>query len=144
MCFCIFDFPNSYRGNRRNIGLACAAVFLALSYVDLNSNVLMPLVAGLLACVSVIFVVSSSYVNNRMQRILSMLYRYNMPIYLMHTIFAAGIRSVLLKLSITNCWIHIVIGLAASFIGPMFAADIMVRIKLDFLMYPGKYLKKYR
>lgn len=60
----------------------------------------------------------------------------------MHTIFAAGLRSVLLKLSITNGTVHIVLGLIISFLGPVIATVIIERIKyLDFILYPNKYIK---
>ena len=68
--------------------------------------------------------------------------RYTLPIYLMHTIFAAGIRSVLFKLGATNSMLHIFIGLVVSFVGPIVAAFIMSKIKyLDFVLYPTKYIK---
>ena len=67
--------------------------------------------------------------------------RYTMPIYLMHTIFAAGVRSVLFKLGITAAVIHVPVGLMASFLGPILAAEIMKRTKLDFFMEPGKYIR---
>ena len=64
-----------------------------------------------------------------------------MPVYLMHTIFAAGLRSVLLKIGITNGAVHIVLGIAVSFIGPIVAIEIMKRLKLDIFVYPAKYIK---
>lgn len=65
-----------------------------------------------------------------------------MPIFLMHTIFAAGIRSVLFKLGITNSAIHIVLGLIITFIGPIIATVLMEKLHLDFLLYPLKYTEK--
>ena len=37
--------------------------------------------------------------------------KYTFPIYLMHTIFSAGIRIVLLKLNFNNFYIHFILGL---------------------------------
>lgn len=64
-----------------------------------------------------------------------------MPIFLMHTLFAAPLRTVLFKLGIQNAIIHVVLGIAISFIGPMVAAIIMKKAKwLEFFLYPGKFI----
>lgn len=65
-----------------------------------------------------------------------------MPIFLMHTLFAAPLRTVLFKLGIQNAVIHVILGIAISFIGPMIAAIIMKKSKwLEFFLYPGKFIK---
>lgn len=46
----------------------------------------------------------------------------------MHTLFAAPIRSILLKLNINNALIHVVIGLSISFSGPIAANMFMEKI----------------
>lgn len=68
--------------------------------------------------------------------------KYTMPVFLMHTMFAAPCRVLLMKLGITNAAVHIGIGIAVSFIGPIAAMTILERIKFDFLIYPGKLMKK--
>lgn len=71
--------------------------------------------------------------------------QYTMPVFLMHTIFAAALRVLLIKLSITNSVIHIILGLAISFVGPVVAAMIMAKVKwINFLLYPNKYIFKSR
>ena len=59
----------------------------------------------------------------------------------MHTIFAAGLRAVLLKIGIMNSVVHIVLGIAVSFVGPIIAIEIMKRMKLDIFVYPANYIK---
>ena len=71
----------------------------------------------------------------------SPLAEYTMPVFLMHTILAAGIRSVLLKLGSDAPAIHLVLGLGVSFAGPIAAAEVMKKMKLDILYQPGKYIK---
>lgn len=67
---------------------------------------------------------------------------WTMPVFLMHTIFAAGLRVVLLKLGIASAALHIVLGLIVGFVGPVLAMLIMERLKpLDFLVYPNRYIK---
>ena len=71
--------------------------------------------------------------------------KYTMPIFLMHTLFAAPLRSVLLKLGIGSSVIHVVLGLGISFVGPIIAAWIMKKTKwLEFFLYPNKILMKAR
>ena len=61
----------------------------------------------------------------------------------MHTLFAAPARSVLLKMGITNAAVHIVLGLAISFAGPIITAWIMKKTKwLEFFLYPNKFIGK--
>ena len=60
----------------------------------------------------------------------------------MHTIFAAGIRVILFKLGITQWYIHIPVGIIATFAGPVIAAFIMNKTKyLEFFIYPLKLIK---
>lgn len=67
---------------------------------------------------------------------------YTMPIFLMHTLFAAPLRSVLMKVGIENAVIHVVVGLGISFIGPIIAAWIMKKTRwLEFFLYPNKFVK---
>lgn len=66
-----------------------------------------------------------------------------MPIFLMHTIFAAGTRVVLVKMNISNVFIHISLGLCVSFIGPIISAIIMHKSKyLEFFINPSVLSKR--
>lgn len=49
----------------------------------------------------------------------SKLRKYILPVFLMHTIFAAGFRSILIKVGINSLGIHIFVGIIASFAIPM-------------------------
>ena len=96
---------------------------------------------GFIACISVIWLcISLGSSNDTMLTRFSA--RYTMPIYLMHTIFAAPLRIVLTKIGITNWVMHTILGLAISFVGPIIAEMIMCRFKfLEFFLYPNKVLK---
>ena len=60
----------------------------------------------------------------------------------MHTIFAAPIRIILLKLNITNPVVHISIGLFICLAGQIIASITMNKVKyLDFVLYPTKYIR---
>ena len=66
-----------------------------------------------------------------------------MPIFLMHTLFAAPLRAILVKVGIENAAIHVVLGLGISFAGPIVAAWIMKKTKwLEFFLYPNRALQR--
>lgn len=95
---------------------------------------------GLLACVAVILVMAGFEEN--FGREMNFLSKYTMPIFLMHTLFAAPMRSVLLKVGIENAAVHVVLGIGISFIGPIIAAQIMKKTKwLEFFLYPNKFVR---
>lgn len=82
--------------------------------------------------------------NKKQSRISKFLSKYFMPIFLMHTIFAAGFRIVLTKIGINSPIIHIPTGLIVSIVMPIIAGIIMEKIKLDILYNPGKYIKLFK
>ena len=94
-------------------------------------------VLGVLACIAVIFLVAAY--EEKTGKVMGFLAKYTMPIFLMHTLFAAPLRSVLLKIGITNAVVHVTMGLGISFVGPIVAAWIMKKTKwLEFFLYPNK------
>ena len=97
-------------------------------------------VAGLCAC---LFFISAcrTKLAGRITPLVEFLARWTMPVYLMHTIFAAGWRVALLKLGITSVQVHFVTGVAVGFMGPVVAALVLDWLKpLDFLIYPTRYI----
>ena len=66
-----------------------------------------------------------------------------MPVFLMHTIFAAGLRSILVKMGIYDPFIHVTAGILFSFLGPAAAMKIMEKLKWPvFFVYPLKVLRR--
>ena len=128
-------------------GMILTAVFMAVSLriaaVDIRCSFL-SLIMGLLGCISVVFIMKSWAPGKGMRRIANLMAVYTMPIFLMHTIFAAGLRAVFLKMGIFNAAVHVVFGITVSFVGPIMAFIIMERLSLDFLIYPGKYIPQLR
>jgi len=51
--------------------------------------------------------------------------QYTLPVFLMHTLFAAPVRIILLKFSVTSIPVHTIMGLIASFAGPVIATIIL-------------------
>ena len=72
-------------------------------------------------------------------RFLSFINKYSFQIYLLHTIFTAGIRIVMVRLNITQWWIHVVVGTICGIVFSVLAAVIAKKIKfLNFFFFPGK------
>ena len=71
--------------------------------------------------------------------------RHLLPIYLLHTICAAGIRIVLLRLGVEGFGIHLVMGLVFSFAVPIACAEIACRVRiLNILFYPVKTIREMK
>ena len=119
-------------------------LFIILSIVVYTAKIqsgVIAFVMGVLACVAVILMVAGF--EEKFGKGMDLLAKYTMPIFLMHTLFAAPTRSVLLKMGVTNAVVHIVMGLGISLSGPIIAAWIMKKTKwLEFFLYPNKALKR--
>lgn len=108
-------FPATIRGFRQEFGME--QVWLLYS-----------LIVGSLGCLLVLE--SAFWLNNKVSKRMIQFSRKNtLPVFLMHTIFAAGIRSVLLKFGITDLLIHSILGIGGCIVLPVVAAEIMRRSK---------------
>lgn len=140
MSICAF---NVQLKGRKVQGIICGLLFIILSILVYKAEIsegLASFAMGLLACVAVIMMVAGF--EERLGKGIDSLAKYTMPIFLMHTLFAAPLRSVLMKVGIENAVIHVVLGLGISFAGPIIAAWIMKKTKwLEFFLYPNKFRK---
>ena len=129
---------------RKVQGTILGLLFIILSILIYKAGIsggLTSFVMGLLACVAVILIVAGF--EEKFGRGMDFLAKYTMPIFLMHTLFAAPLRSVLMKVGIENAVIHVVLGLGISFAGPIITAWIMKKTKwLVFFLYPNKFIRK--
>ena len=141
MSICTF---NVQLKGKRVQGTIFGLLFIILSIVVYTAEIsgsVISFAMGLLACVAVILMVVGF--EEKFGRGMDFLAKYTMPIFLMHTLFAAPVRSVLLKVGIENAVIHVVLGLGISFAGPIIAAWIMKKTKwLEFFLYPNKLIGK--
>lgn len=142
MSICAF---NVQLKDRKVQGTICGLLFIILSnlvYTAEIGSAAISFAMGLLACAAVIMMVAGF--EEKFGRGMKLLAKYTMPIFLMHTLFAAPLRSVLMKVGIENAVIHVVLGLGISFSGPIMAAWIMKKTKwLEFFLYPNKIIKHY-
>ncbi len=141
MSICAF---NVQLKGRKVQGTIFGLLFVILSVVVYTAEIsgsVISFAMGLVACVAVILMVAGF--EDKFGRVMDFLAKYTMPIFLMHTLFAAPVKSVLSKMGITNTVVHIVLGLAISFAGPIIAAWIMKKTKwLEFFLYPNKFIRK--
>ena len=142
MSICAF---NVQLKDRKVQGTICGLLFIILSnlvYTAEIGSAAISFAMGLLACAAVIMMVADF--KEKFGRGMKLLAKYTMPIFLMHTLFAAPLRSGLMKVGIENAVIHVVLGLGISFSGPIMAAWIMKKTKwLEFFLYPNKIIKYY-
>lgn len=141
MSICAF---NVQLKDRKVQGMICGVLFIILSivvYMAKISSSAVSFAMGLLACVAVIMLVAGF--EEKFSKDMDFLAKYTMPIFLMHTLFAASLRSVLIKIGIVNSALHVMLGLVISFAGPIMAAWIMKKTKwLEFFLYPNKIIRK--
>lgn len=139
----IYVFDLRLRGKKlqgASVGLLFLGLSIAVHVADVQ-NLAVSFALGLMACTAVILLaVDFEEKSGKAMRFLA---KYTMPIFLMHTLFAAPLRSILLKIGTTNAVIHVVLGLGISFAGPIAAAWIMKKTKwLEFFLYPTIVLKR--
>lgn len=127
------------------LSLPVAALFDVFSVILTKSegyNPIYSFIMGFAACfVFVILAIQSD--NLRVsEKVSGVFSKYTLPVFLMHTIFAAAFRSVLQKIGVTNGFLHILVGLVISFAGPVVTYMIASKIKFfDFFISPNKYIK---
>lgn len=91
------------------------------------------------------FITISVFKQIQNSKILDTFKKYTFQIFLMHTIFAAGIRIVMYKIGIDNFLIHLVIGLLFSIYVPVLVSVISNKIKFtNFFFYPLKTIEEYK
>ena len=146
MCLVKFDTVTVFKKKLfLFLALPMAALFDVFSVILAKSSDYVPafsFLMGLAACF--VFVVLAVQADNLSisGRISDLFAKYTLPVFLLHTIFAAAFRSILFKLGVTNLYLHILVGLFVSFAGPVVTYMIASRIKfVDFFFSPNKYIK---
>ena len=141
MSICAF---NVQLKGRKVQGMILGLLFIVLSIVVYTAEIsgsVISFAMGLLACIAIIMMAVGF--EEKFGKGMDFLAKYTMPIFLMHTLFAAPMRSVLIKVGIVNTVVHVALGLGISFAGPIMAAWIMKKTKwLEFFLYPNKFIRK--
>lgn len=124
--------------------LAFIATDIAIYFCDINNELINTILtfSGIIASTG--FFVWFASKKNKTPLGWELLAKYMLPIYLLHTIFAAGIRIILIRFGIMSVWIHLVMGLLFSFGGPIICGVIAERIRiLNVFFYPSKTIKSF-
>ncbi|MCM1285849.1 MAG: acyltransferase [Acetobacter sp.] len=124
------------------ISFITAALLSIYFFRQYTNNETIKSVIGILFIIAILIcshVTDIKYINN----ISFKFSEYFMPVFLMHTISAATVRSLLVKLGITNSIMHILFGIIASFLLPVLVYMIAKNLRpLLFFFYPKKAINK--
>ena len=127
------------------IGAALVVLFLTLSvFVRIGSwnNGFTYFATALIAVIGFLCVFSNW---NKTNAVLSFFSKYTMPIFLMHTLFAAPTRVVLSKVGLTAWPVQVIFGIAVSIAGPVIAMMVMQKTYwLEFFVNPWKVIRGKR
>lgn len=119
------------------------SLFTVSLFFDLKSEFIDAAITflGIIASISVIYLLTKEKTSiNGVWKYVS---KYMLQIYLLHTICAAGIRIILLKLDVTQLIPHLVFGIIFSFMIPILCAIIAERIEiLNIFFFPIPTFKK--
>lgn len=122
--------------------LALEASFLLTGISGLPVIIEIERAAGIITSVTL---VSLLVKNARIEKFLLYINRYSFPIYLMHTIFTAGVRIALQKVGIHSYVIHVATGMLVGVVCPLLIAVIMEKSGwMNIVLYPSQTLKKLK
>lgn len=145
MLISFFGLPAKAQNIKLRWGVLAGMAFVGVSvllYCFTAWNAVAAFMMGIFGCGVTVLIVWQTCHVTAINQITSALAKYTFPVFLMHTIFAAGLRSVLLKLGIWNSILQIACGIAISFLGPVVAVVIISKVRwLEFLLYPNKFIQ---
>ncbi len=136
------DLKNKYNILRIVLLYTILNVFIYNSNIDINIERLLSLILALFGSFMIIGITKSK-LNNKYIDIIG---KYSYEIFLLHTIFGAGIRIVLVKVfKVYSIGLHFALGLIFSIVIPIVIAKISKNFKpIDFLFKPSRYIKNYQ
>lgn len=138
---------NKIKMNLMNIALVLIYIIVALVLYNSKyfTNDIILKLTNILFAISGVFICINIFKDINNSKILDTFKKYTFQIYLLHTIFAAGMRIILLKLNITNYYIHLILGLFASIYIPVIISIVSEKIKYtEIFFYPTKTIKELK
>lgn len=147
MCLCLIDFTSLiYKKMKylKYIGIGLGIAFLVASVQVYKAGITFEgvrFLLGVTACTVIVLIFANIFKDNIQNKFFGFVANYTLPIFVMHTIFAAFLRILLLKIGVTIVEVHILFGLIISFLGPIIAAMFMEHFKwVSILLYPRKFI----
>lgn len=120
-------------------------VALFVYEIEYNCNEFLIEIIRVLLAINGIIIFINIFKMIKKCKILDTFKNYTFQIYLMHTIFGAGIRIVLLKIGITNYIVNLIIGLAISIYVPVLISIISNKIVYtNIVFYPIKTIEQIK
>lgn len=102
------------------------------------------LLLGTLACLGFSMLFRYIEAGGITSRAVVTLSKYTFPIYLLHTIYAASARSLLIYIGVKDVQIHVVVGLLAGVGGSVLTAWFFEKLFYpEFVFYPWKVIRKF-
>ena len=122
--------------------MAAGAVFIFMNMIESPFIKELMMLFGIYASILFISMLQGCKV---ISRFLDFMNKYSFQIYLLHTIFTAGIRIILLRMNITSWWIHVPVGTVCGIVFSVLTAMIAKKIRFfDFFFFPTKAFRKER
>lgn len=144
LAFNIIDLKAIYSKITMAVFFAAAIALSIYYYRELNGNLIIQTIIGVLFVVAIL-VLSQNLRISFIEKLSFKFSEYFMPVYVMHTIFSAGVRILLIKVGVQSPIIHIICGLFAGFIIPIAVYEIAKKIPpLLFFIYPKKAILSWR
>ena len=145
LAFGLGTFVDFKKLTKLTVFLKCAVVLthivIGVALVLLN-KIEAPLVKELMVVFGIyssIMLISLLQTYKPIARFLDFVNKYSFQIYLLHTIFTAGVRIILLRINIDQWWIHILVGTACGLVFSVLAAKVAKKVKfLNFFFFPAK------
>ena len=124
------------------VHIAVGVLFVAFSIIEAPFIKEMMIFIGIVASIVFISLLEKCKI---IAHFLDFMNKYSFQTYLLHTIFTAGIRIVLLRLNVNNWIVHIILGTVCGLAFSVIAAEIAKKIKpLEFCFFPSKVIKSYK
>lgn len=133
--------------NAKKIGLIVLHVLLvnAFIFTNITGKPFIDDIEEVLGIMASIALISLAIERINVKKILMFINRYSLPIYLLHTIFTAGIRTVLMKIGIGNYVVNVVVGIILGIFAPICIAILANKSTvLEIFFYPTKTVEKLR
>ncbi len=123
---------------QKNIWILFVFIFETIIYIFYWQNIVMGTIATVFGIFSVVSICQNQLKDHSV-RLLSVIAKYMLQIYLLHTYFAAGIRTVLLRVGCTNAWIHFILAMIGSLAGPVMVGYICEKtVLMNIIFAPVK------
>lgn len=131
------------------VGYSILAVFYC--YLEINSSIstiYLQIIKMILAILGTyVSLIIFKKIENKLENnlVYNAISKYNFQIYLLHTIFIAGTRIVLIKVFISNFYIQLILGLVAGILGPIIFAKIVEKFKyVNIIFFPTSTIKNLK